>query len=41
LGVKRQLREADHPPPSSSEVKELMELYLHSPIRLQNGVVLS
>jgi hypothetical protein len=30
LGVKRLGREADHSPPSSAEVKELMELYLHS-----------
>jgi hypothetical protein len=27
-------READHSPPSSAEVKEWVELYLHSPIRL-------
>jgi hypothetical protein len=33
-------READHSPPSSVEVKEWVELYLHSPIRL-HGVVLS
>jgi hypothetical protein len=39
LGVKRQGREADHSPPSSAEVKECVELYLHSPIRL-HGVVL-
>jgi hypothetical protein len=26
-------READHSPPSSTEVKESVELYLHSPIR--------
>jgi hypothetical protein len=25
-------READHSPPSSAEVKEWVELYLHSPI---------
>jgi hypothetical protein len=31
LGVKRPGREADHPSPSSAEVKECMELYLHSP----------
>jgi hypothetical protein len=31
LGVKRPAREADHSPPSSAEVKECMELYLHSP----------
>jgi hypothetical protein len=40
LGVKRAGREADHLPPSSAEVKECVELYLHSPIRLY-GVVLS
>jgi hypothetical protein len=40
LGVKRPGREADHSPPSSAEVKECMELYLHSPIRLY-GIVLS
>jgi hypothetical protein len=33
-------READNSPPSSAEVKEWVELYLHSPIRL-HGVVLS
>jgi hypothetical protein len=32
LGVKRPGREADHSPTSSAEVKELVELYLHSPI---------
>jgi hypothetical protein len=31
LGVKRAKREADHSLPSSSEVKECVELYLHSP----------
>jgi hypothetical protein len=31
LGVKRSGREADHSPPSSAEVKERVELYLHSP----------
>jgi len=31
LGVKQPGREADHSPPSSAEVKELVELYLHSP----------
>jgi hypothetical protein len=31
LEVKRPGREADHSPPSSAEVKELVELYLHSP----------
>jgi hypothetical protein len=40
LGAKRPGREADHSPPSSVEVKECVELYIHSPIRLQ-GVVLS
>jgi hypothetical protein len=40
LGVKRPGREADHSLPSSAEVKECVELYLHSPIRL-HGVVLS
>jgi hypothetical protein len=40
LGVKQPVCEADHSPPSSAEVKECVELYLHSPIRL-HGVVLS
>jgi hypothetical protein len=40
LGVKRVGREADHSPPSSAEIKEFVELYFHSPIRL-HGVVLS
>jgi hypothetical protein len=40
LGVKRPEREAEHSPLSSTEVKECIELYLHSPIRL-HGVVLS
>jgi hypothetical protein len=31
LGVKRPRREADHSPPSSAEVKEWVELYIHSP----------
>jgi hypothetical protein len=31
LGVKRLGREADHSPPSSTKVKEWVELYLHSP----------
>jgi hypothetical protein len=31
LGVKRPGRDADHLPPSSTEVKECVELYLHSP----------
>jgi hypothetical protein len=29
-GVKQPGREADHSPPSSAEVKECVELYLHS-----------
>jgi hypothetical protein len=33
-------REANHSPPSNVEVKECVELYLHSPVRL-HGVVLS
>jgi hypothetical protein len=40
LAVKRPGREADHSPPSSAEVKECVELYLHSPLHLP-GVVLS
>jgi hypothetical protein len=40
LGIKRPGREADHSPPSNAEVKECVELYLHSPIPL-HGVVLS
>jgi hypothetical protein len=40
LGVERPVREADHSPPSSVEVKEWVELHLHFPIRL-HGVVLS
>jgi hypothetical protein len=31
LGVKRSICEPDHLPPSSTEVKECVELYLHSP----------
>jgi hypothetical protein len=31
LGLKRPGREDDHSPPSSAEVKECVELYLHSP----------
>jgi hypothetical protein len=30
-GVKRPGRGVDHPPPSSTEVKERVELYLYSP----------
>jgi hypothetical protein len=41
LGVKQLGREADHPPPSSAEVKEYVELYLHSPnMPSWNGVQL-
>jgi hypothetical protein len=40
LEAKRPGREADHSPPSSAEVKEWVQLYLNSPIRL-HGVVLS
>jgi hypothetical protein len=31
MGVKRPGREADHSYPSSADVKEWVELYLHSP----------
>jgi hypothetical protein len=31
VGLKRPVREADHSPPCSAEVKECVELYLHSP----------
>jgi hypothetical protein len=31
VGVKRPGREADHSPPSNAEVKECVELYIHSP----------
>jgi len=40
LGVKRPVREADHSLPFSAEVKECVELHLHTRIRLY-GVVLS
>jgi hypothetical protein len=39
-GVKRPGREADHSFPPSVEVKENVDLYKHSPIRL-HGVVLN
>jgi hypothetical protein len=39
-GFKATGREANHSPPDSAEVKECVELYLLSPIRLL-GVVLS
>jgi hypothetical protein len=40
LGVKLLGSEADHTPPSNVEVKECVELYLHSPICF-HGMVLS
>jgi hypothetical protein len=40
LGVKRSGRKADHSPPSSAEVKEWVELYLHSIIRLHDAVLI-
>jgi hypothetical protein len=40
LGVKQPGREADHSTPSSAEVKECVELYLHSSVQI-HGVVLS
>jgi len=39
LGVKQVGHEVDHSPPSSAEVKECMELYPHSPIRLHSVVL--
>jgi hypothetical protein len=33
-GAKRSGRRVDHPPPSSAEVKERVELYLYSPFWL-------
>jgi len=38
LAVKWPGREADHSPPSSVEVKEYVDQYLHFPVRL-HGVV--
>jgi hypothetical protein len=38
-GVKRPERGVDHPPPSSAEVKERVELYLYSPSRPSWSVV--
>jgi hypothetical protein len=38
LAVKRTGREADHSTPCSAEVKECVELYLYSPIRLHDVV---
>jgi hypothetical protein len=40
LGVKWPGCEADHSPQSSTEVKEYVELYLHSPIRLRGVEVI-
>jgi hypothetical protein len=40
LGVKQPRREADHSPPSSAEVKEWVELYLHSPNKPWRGAQL-
>jgi hypothetical protein len=39
LEVKQPGREADHSPPSSAEVKECVELYLNSSIRLHGDVL--
>jgi hypothetical protein len=39
LEVKRPGHEADHSPPSSAEIKEWVELYLHSPIRPHDMVL--
>jgi hypothetical protein len=39
LGLKRPGREADYSPPSRAEIRECVELCLHSPILL-HGVVL-
>jgi hypothetical protein len=38
-GVKRPGRGIDHPPPSSAEVKERVELYLYSPSELSWPVI--
>jgi hypothetical protein len=35
-GVKREGRGVDHPPPSSAEVEEGVELYLYSPLGLRD-----
>jgi len=35
-GVKRPGRGVDHPPPSSAEVKERVELYLYPPLGLRD-----
>jgi hypothetical protein len=39
LGVKRLGREADHSPPPSADVKECVDLYLHSKICLHDVVL--
>jgi hypothetical protein len=39
LGVKQPGLETDHSPPTSAEVKKNVELYIHSPIRLQDVVL--
>jgi len=38
LGVNRPWRETDHSPPPRAEVKECVELYFQSPIRLHDVV---
>jgi len=38
-GGKAPEREADHSPPSTAEVKECVELYLHYTIRLHGEVI--
>ena len=35
LELKRPGRDVDHPPPSSAEVKERVELYLYSPVGIR------
>jgi len=39
LGIKRSERETEHLPTSIAEVKECVELYLHSPIRLHAQLI--
>jgi len=34
-GIKRPGRGVDHPPPSSAEVKERVEIYVYSPLGLR------
>jgi hypothetical protein len=41
LGVKRPRHEAEHSPPSDAEVKECVELYLHSPISLYDVMLIN